>query len=210
MQQQHSEHLHTTEQSQLVYLNLPRQALNTPHVWLWTSSYSIVQQLDYWNKRFFKWSFTLLSSAQYNTYFLANSNRKPVVCEAALPYNLMYTHADWGSWMIAALCYESSTVCLRQMKNDSTQHFDCTELQHLTFFPASTKDQLTQTIPECGCASFTVWLSSLPIIAAGLFRRLACKRKLALLGHHWHESDTAVELPSHICPWLQREIMSQT
>lgn len=88
--------------------------------------------------------------------------------------------------MIAALGYESSTVCLRQMTNDSTQHFDCTELQHLTFFPVSAKDQLTQTIPKCGCdcASFTVWLSSLLIIAARLFRRLACKRMLSLLGHH--------------------------
>lgn len=57
-----------------------------------------------------------------------------------------------------AACYEISTFCLSLMKNDSTQPFDCTKLQHLSSFSCygscdltaqckfCTKDNLTETM----------------------------------------------------------------
>lgn len=61
---------------------------------------------------------------------------------------LIYTRADWGLLMIAAVYYES--VCLEQMKNDSTQ-------PHLTL---STK--LNAATPEICFLLPELWFVSFP------------------------------------------------
>lgn len=64
------------------------------------------------------------------------------------------------------------------------------------------KGNLTITTPKsgCDCSAFVARSSSL-IIAIGLVRKVGMLKevRLSLFGHHEHDSDTAVELPRHIC-----------